>query len=103
LAAFGVTGHRTYGAGKKVLPDDDNFCLAGKKNLFTKLSYRKPFYTGTHRGLPGITLATGDTLRVESPVRIPLQMDGEVLWLDPQHFPLVMSVKDRGLRVLSLT
>lgn len=102
LAALGVTGHRTYGAGKKVLPDDDNFCLAGKKNLFTKLAYRKPFYTGTHRGLPGITLTSGDALRVESTVRIPLQMDGEVLWLDPPHFPLVMTVKDRGLKVLAL-
>ena len=103
LAALGVTGHRTYGAGKKVLPDDDNFCLAGKKNLFTKLAYRKPFYTGTHRGLSGITLATGDGLRVESSVRIPLQMDGEVLWLDPSHSPLVMTVKDRGLKVLTFT
>lgn len=102
LAALGASGHRTYGAGKKVLPDADNFCLAGKKNLFTKLAYRQPFYQGTHRGLPGITLARGDELRIVSPVRIPLQMDGEVLWLDPKHFPLKMTVVDRGLRVLAL-
>ena len=102
LAAMGTSGHRTYGAGKRVLPDDDNFCLAGKKNLFSKLAYRKPFYTGTHRGLSGITLAKGDTLRVESPVRIPLQMDGEVVWLDPPAFPLVMTIIDRNLRILTL-
>lgn len=100
LAALGTTGHRTYGAGKRVLPDDDNFCLAGRKNLFTKLSYRKPFYEGTHRGLDGIVLATGNALRVDSPVRIPLQMDGEVLWLDPPAFPLTMQVVDRGLQAL---
>jgi len=102
LAALGVSGRRTYGAGKKILPDDDNFCLAGKKNLFTKLSYRKPFYQGTHRGLSGVVLAAGDTLVVESPVKIPLQMDGEVLWLEPADFPLTMTVTDQGLRVLTL-
>jgi len=102
LAALGTSGHRTYGAGKKVLPDDDNFCLAGKRNLFTKLRYRRPFYEGTHRGLDGITLARGDHLRVESRVRLPLQMDGEVLWLDPENFPLTMTITDRGLKVLAL-
>lgn len=101
LAALGTSGHRTYGAGKNVLPDDDNFCLAGKRNIFSKLAYRKPFYEGTHRGLAGITLARGDRLTVISPVRVPIQMDGEVLWLDPEHFPLVMEVVDRGLQVLS--
>lgn len=100
LAAMGTSGHRTYGAGKKVLPDEDNFCLAGRKNLFTKLSYRQPFYEGTHRGLDGIVLANGTALRVESPVRLPLQMDGEVLWLDPPNFPLTMQIADRGLQAL---
>lgn len=102
LAAMGTSGRRTYGGGKKVLPDDDNFCLAGKKNLFTKLALRKPFYTGTHRGIPGIFLAHGDALTVESTVRLPLQMDGEVLWLDPENFPLTMTITDRTLRVLTL-
>ena len=102
LAALGTTGNRTYGAGKRVLPDDDNFCLAGKKNLFTKLAYRKPFYEGTHRGLSGITLARGDALKVLSPVRVPIQMDGEVLWLNPENFPLTMNIVDHGLHVLTL-
>lgn len=100
LAALGASGHRTYGAGKKILPDADNFCLAGRKNLFTKLSYRKPFYRGTHRDLDGIVLASGDRLEVTSPVRIPLQMDGEVLWLDPTDFPVSFEVQDRGLQAL---
>jgi len=102
LAAMGVSGHRTYGAGKKVLPDDDNFCMAGKKSLFSKLAYRKPFYTGTHRGLSGVVLARGDALRIDSRVRVPMQMDGEVLWLDPENFPLTMTVREKGLRVLAL-
>jgi len=101
LAAMGTSGYRTYGAGKKVLPDQDNFCLAGKKNLFSKLAYRRPFYEGLHRGLDGIVLASGDALRVESEVRLPLQMDGEVLWLEPSDFPLTMAIADQGLRILS--
>jgi len=100
LAALGTTGNKTYGAGKKILPDDDNFCLATVNNPFTKFAYRKPVYTGTHRSLKGIQFSSGDSLRIQSPVRIPLQMDGEVLWLDPEHFPLTMSVTDRGLSVL---
>jgi len=102
LAALGASGRRTYGGGIPVLPDDDNFCLAGKKNLLTKLAYRQPFYRGTHRGLAGITLAKGQRLTVRSPVRMPLQMDGEVLWLDPGAFPVVLTVEDRGLFRLCL-
>jgi diacylglycerol kinase family enzyme len=102
LAAFGASGHRTYGSGKRVLPDDDNFCLAAKRNLFTKLAYRRPFYEGAHRGLPGILLAKGDELRVWSPVRVPLQMDGEAMWLEPHEFPLTLTITDKGLRILSL-
>ncbi len=102
LAAMGTTGHKTYGAGKKVLPDSDNFCIAGKRNLFSKLAYRKPFYEGTHRGLDGITLASGNALTVTSPVRVPLQMDGEVLWLEPGDFPVTLSIADRGLQILKL-
>ncbi len=102
LAALGTTGRKTYGAGKKILPDHDNFCLAGRQNLFEKLGLRTPFYQGTHRGRPGIHLASGDTLTVSSPVRLPLQMDGEVLWLEPSDFPLTMTIVDRGVKVLSL-
>lgn len=102
LAAFGASGRRTYGAGKRVLPDDDNFCMAAKVNLWTKLGYRRPFYEGTHRGLRGVSLARGDELLVHSPVRVPFQMDGEVLWLDPEAFPLRLTVVDHGLRVLAL-
>lgn len=102
LAAFGASGRRTYGAGKRVLPDDDNFCMAAKVNLWTKLGYRRPFYEGTHRGLRGVSLARGDELLVHSPGRLPLQMDGEVLWLKPENFPLGLRVVDRGLRVLTL-
>ena len=101
LAALGTTGHRTYGAGKRILPDDDNFCLAGKKNLLSKLALRRPFYEGTHRNLAGITLARGDFLKIDSPVRIPLQMDGEVLWLAVSDFPITLTIADRGLKVLS--
>ena len=100
LAALGATGRKTYGGGKRILPDEDNFCLAAVKNPFTKLSYRKPVYVGTHRSLRGIQFAKGDCLTVESPVRIPLQMDGEVLWMDPENFPLSLSISDLGLRVL---
>ena len=100
---MGASGHRTYGAGKKILPDDDNFCLGGKKKLFQKLGLRKPYYEGTHRGLDGIVLAAGDELRITSPVRLPLQMDGEDLWLEPPQFPVTMTITDLGLRALSLT
>ncbi len=100
LAALGTTGHKTYGAGKKILPDDDNFCLAAVRSPFTKLSYRKPVYQGTHRNLEGFQFSCGDSLEVRSPVRIPLQMDGEVLWLDPENFPLTMKITHHGLSVL---
>ncbi|MEI8094147.1 MAG: diacylglycerol kinase family protein [Spirochaetales bacterium] len=101
LVAFGTSGHRTYGAGKHILPDEDNLVLAHRVNLLTKLSYREPIYRGTHRGLPGIEFARGDSLSVHQSARLPLQLDGEEFWLEPGDFPLTMKRVASGLRTLS--
>ena len=35
------------------------------------------------------------------PGRIPLQLDGEVLWLDSGDFPMELKIVDTGIKVLS--
>jgi len=101
FVAMGTSGHRTYGAKKKILPDDDNLCMAHRVSFLTKLAYRQPVYLGTHRGLPGIEFSRGDELHVaQEGARLPLQLDGEVFWLEPGDFPVTMAQRDSGLRTL---
>jgi len=89
FVALGTSGHRTYGAKKKILPDDDNLCMAHRVSFLTKLAYRQPVYHGTHRGLPGIEFARGDRLQItQQGARLPMQLDGEVFWLEPGDFPV---------------
>jgi diacylglycerol kinase family enzyme len=103
LVAMGTSGHRTYGAGKHILPDSDNLVLAHRVHLLTKLAYRKPIYLGTHRGLASIEFASGDQLTVSQSARLPLQLDGEEYWLEPENFPVEMRRCDSGLRTLSMS
>jgi len=101
LVAVGTSGHRTYGAGKHILPDDDNVVLAHRVNLLTKLAYRGPIYRGTHRGLPGIEFASGDAISITQAERLPMQLDGEEYWLEAGDYPLEIRRCDSGLQTLS--
>lgn len=100
LLALGAGGHRTYGAGKRVLPDDRNLCLSAPMGLGRKLACRKPFFEGTHLGLPEVASAFFQDLSVDYPGRLPCQLDGEVFWIEAEQFPVRFVVKPSGIFVL---
>jgi hypothetical protein len=42
LIAVGVSGHRTYGSNKPILPDDDDVCFVSEMPLLRKLALKGP-------------------------------------------------------------
>jgi diacylglycerol kinase family enzyme len=92
LLAVGVTGHRTYGSHKWILPDDRNVCTLRQMPLLRKVALKEQFNTGIHIQEPEAT--TFSAHRVEFTGRYPIlaQMDGETVLLEPKDFPAAITL-----------
>lgn len=100
LIAFGATGHRTYGDHMNVLPGEENLCVMGNAGLRDKLRMKRLFFRGEHIDDPISTMYRAQELRIEYDGRLPLQMDGETIWLEPSSFPIRMRVRERAVRTV---
>lgn len=100
LLAFGVTGHRSYGGKKRILPTDENVCVVKPMSLFKKFAIKDKFYTGEHVTFKEAKLFHARQLIITCFGSIPMQCDGEVYRLSPDNFPLVMNVEPPLLSVL---
>ena len=100
MLVIGLSGHRTYGDHLHILPGSENICAVRTANLFRKLEIKKRFYTGEHGGLPEVSFAKGGHIEIDYDGKIPLQLDGEAVWLKPENFPLKVDVLDPVITVL---
>jgi len=92
LLAMGASGHRTYGAGKKILPDERNVCGIKQTSLPGKLALRNLVVTGKHEEHPNTILFSARRIEFSAASPILAQMDGETILLQPQDFPAVIEV-----------
>jgi len=92
LIAVGASGHRTYGSGNKILPDDRNVCAVKQMSMFRKIALKDLFGTGEHISKPESILFTAR--RVEFSAMYPLlaQMDGEAVLLEREDFPAAIEL-----------
>ncbi|MDX9957343.1 MAG: diacylglycerol kinase family protein [Spirochaetia bacterium] len=90
LAAMGISGKRTYGSNKPILPGDENVCLIRQMSLLRKLILKGPIAAGHHRGLPEAELFTADALEISYSHPILMQTDGEAQSLVAEDFPFRM-------------
>ncbi len=100
LLAFGVSGGRQYGGGKLVLPGKENLCAIEPLGLAGKLRLKRLFYEGKHVHEPNVTMRSAKRVTIEYDRRIPMQIDGETVWLEKECFPLVMEVALPAVPVL---
>jgi diacylglycerol kinase family enzyme len=100
LTAMGVTGNRTYGDHKRILPDDKNLCAVENRSLLKKLRLKPLLYSGRHLGEPQVLSVKTDGLVIGYGGRIPLQTDGEACVLSPENFPCRVEVVSTELKVL---
>jgi len=103
MVVMGVSGGRTYGGHLRVLPGEENVCLVARMGFLDKIRNKKTFYEGRHRSLPWVSFHHGKRLEVEYVGRIPMQLDGELVWLTPQDFPLRMDLLPPRIKVLRPT
>ncbi len=90
LVLMGVSGYRTYGSNKKILPDADNACAVRQMPLLHKLALKGPMTSGRIRDFKEAELFSANTIEFHYGDRILVQMDGEAELLVPEDFPLRM-------------
>ena len=101
LVAMGPSGNRCYGNGKRILPTRNNLCAIRTVSLPKKIAMKKHVYEGTHVGLPGTLSTDVHTMVVNYRRRVPLQLDGEGVWLSPENFPVRFERVDAAIPVLT--
>jgi diacylglycerol kinase family enzyme len=87
LMAMGLSGRRTYGSHKRILPDERNVCVVRQMPLLRKLALKGLFTTGEHVDKPESTLFSAQRIEFSAAHRILAQMDGETVLLEPENFP----------------
>ncbi len=101
LFAFGVSGGRTYGDHKHILPGIENVCAIENRKLKEKIELKKRLFEGNHVALTGVELVEMNEMQVNYDRKIPMQMDGEAVWLEPKDFPLKIRLLRDVLPILS--
>lgn len=102
LLAFGASGRRTYGANKKILPDERNICAIKQMPLLKKLALKVLFTSGKHADRPEARLFTASRTEVEYTQPILAQMDGETVHIEVADFPLNLELTEAAIPVLRL-
>jgi diacylglycerol kinase family enzyme len=68
--------------------------------VFAKIRNKKLFYLGRHGELPEVTFYKAGRMDVDYKGSIPMQLDGEQVWLTPRDFPVRMEVLSPRIKVL---
>jgi len=100
MVVVGISGGRTYGGHMPVLPGAENVCLISSMSVMKKLRSKTLLFRGRHGELPEVRFASADRVDIEYPSRLPLQLDGELTWLDGSDFPLSFRVLRPRINVL---
>ncbi len=101
LVAFGVSGHRTYGNGMRILPGSENVCAIATGNLFRKLEIKRRLYQATHLDTDLAHSFAARRLVVQYDRPIAFQLDGEAVWLAAEHFPVVFTLVEGRIPVFA--
>jgi diacylglycerol kinase family enzyme len=100
MVIVGVSGGRSYGGQMPVLPGVDNVCVIDHMGFMDKIRNKSLFYVGRHGELPQVRFYSADRVDMEYHGKIPMQLDGELMWLDEKDFPVSMRVLPPMINVL---
>jgi diacylglycerol kinase family enzyme len=68
--------------------------------VLEKIRNKKLFYLGRHGELPQVRFFQAGRVDFDYTGRIPMQLDGELVWLAPNDFPVSMQVLAPRIKVL---
>lgn len=100
MLTFGVSGHRTFGGGKKIFPVDDNVACIRKLDVMTMVLQNKKFYDGSYikTDLAQTCQATRMVVNYDHPVLC--ELDGETHLLMKENFPVTLELTEPCIQVL---
>ena len=101
LIAVGASGNRVYGGGHKVLPNENNVCIAPKITLARLIRDNHQFVDGSFVGTDLASLHSAEKIRINYDKAILVQADGEVVMLCKEDFPLVVEKTAPCIRIIS--
>ena len=102
LLAMGASGFRTYGSGKKILPDERNVCGVKQCSLLGKIALKGLVVSGRHAENTGVFLFSAHRLEINGRRPILAQMDGETVLLQPEDFPIAIELTAPVIPLLKL-
>ncbi|MDR1903277.1 MAG: diacylglycerol kinase [Treponema sp.] len=100
LLAVGLSGRRTYGSHKHILPDERNVCAVRQMPLLRKLALKGLFTTGGHADKPETRLFSADRVQFSAENPILAQMDGETVLLEREDFPACIELTEPAINIL---
>ena len=89
IMCFGASGRRTYGMGIPILPSEENVCLIPMGSLGQNLALKSHLYKAEHGNNPRVQMYKAQRLEIHYDALLPMQMDGEIAWLEPEDFPVI--------------
>ncbi len=101
LVAVGASGHRVYGGGHKVLPNEHNVCITPKVSLPRLIRDNHQFIDGSFVGTDLASLHSAEKVRISYDQAILLQADGEVAMLCKEDFPIVIEKTEPCIRIIT--
>jgi diacylglycerol kinase family enzyme len=101
LLAVGVSGRRTYGSQKKILPDDRNVCAVKQMPLLRKLALKGLFTNGDHIDKPEAILFNASRVEFSGGFPLLAQMDGETVLLQKADFPAAIELTEPVIPILA--
>jgi len=101
IQVLGVSGYRSYGNGRWVLPGLENYCSIKKGNLLQNIRFKSLLFKAEHHNLPGCIMKNVTALKIRYEGSVPMQMDGEDEFLGKDSFPLEMTIIDTSINCLT--
>ena len=100
MLTFGVSGHRTFGSGKKIFPADENAAVIGKLDVIKMVKNSPKFNDGSYikTNIAKTYCATKMILNYEHPVLC--ELDGETHLLLKENFPITLELTEPCIQVL---
>ena len=102
LCCMGISGHRSYGSHKMILPDDRNVCAIKQMPLYRKLIIKELFSSGGHADKKEAILFNAAKIEISGKYPILAQMDGEAVRLEAKDFPITIELTKPVIPVLKL-
>ncbi len=100
MVVVGISGGRTYGGHMPVLPGRDNVCIVDSMGLLAKIRNKKLFYEGRHGELPEVHFYSAQKVEIDYHGKIPMQLDGELFWLDGEGYTVKMEILPPSINIL---